>query len=61
MAITYQGSHQEYDVMCEHNVMTDRRHVWRSLDYGWSPWLRPKTPVPARHVRFYWEDNNDAA
>ena len=39
---------------------TDRRYVWRSLDYGWSPWLRPKTPVRARHVRFSWEDDNDA-
>ena len=39
---------------------TDRRDVWRSVDYGWSPWLRPKTPVHARHVRFYWEDGNDA-
>jgi len=39
---------------------TDRRYVWRSLDYGWSPWLRPKTPVRARSVRFNWEDDNDA-
>ncbi len=39
---------------------TDHRHVWRSVDYGWSPWLRPKNPVHARYVRFYWEDNNDA-
>ena len=39
---------------------TDRPYVWRSLDYGWSPWLRPKTPVRARYVRFYWEDDTDA-
>lgn len=39
---------------------TDRRYVWRSLDYGWPPWLRPKTPVRAHYVRFYWEDDNDA-
>ena len=39
---------------------SDRRYVWRSLDYGWSPWLRPKNPVHARYVRFHWEDNNDA-
>ncbi len=39
---------------------TDVRHVWRSVDYGWSPWLRLKNPVHARYVRFYWEDNNDA-
>ena len=38
----------------------DSRYVWRSLEYGWSPWLRPKTPVRARHVRFYWDSKNDA-
>ena len=38
----------------------DSRYVWRSLDYGWSPWLRPKTPVRAHYVRFYWDSKNDA-
>lgn len=37
-----------------------RPHAWHSLPYGWSPWIRPTTPLTVRAVRFEWDGNGDA-
>ena len=34
--------------------------AWHSVPYGWSAWLRLKTPVKARYLRFRWDGDADA-
>ena len=33
--------------------------AWHSVPYGWSSWLRLKTPVKARFLRFRWDGDAD--
>ena len=33
--------------------------AWHSVEYGWTDWLRPLEPMPARYVRFLWDGNGD--
>src|SRR5262249_52966059 len=36
-----------------------RPSAWHSVRYGWSAWIRPRSPISARYVRFHWDGNND--